>query len=35
MSHKEIKVLPGQEVTHTMNGIKYLESTLLTVPGVP
>jgi len=34
-SCKEIKSLLGQEVTDMARGIKYYESTLLMVPGVP
>jgi len=32
---KEIESLPGKEVFDASGGITYLESTLLTVPGVP
>jgi len=35
ISREEIKLLLGQEVTNTKEGMRYLESTLLMVPGVP
>ena len=34
MSRKEIESLPGHKVTSAETGLQYLESTLLTVPGV-
>jgi hypothetical protein len=35
LSREEIELLPGQEVTDVIEGVKYLEFTLLTVPGIP
>jgi hypothetical protein len=35
MSRKEIETLTGQEVSNAEEGIRYLEHTLLTVPGAP
>jgi hypothetical protein len=33
--HEEFTMLPEQEATNTAEGMKYLEYTLLTVPGSP
>jgi hypothetical protein len=35
ISRDEIELLPGQEITDTIEGMRYLESTLLMVPGNP
>ena len=35
MSCQEIELLPNQEVTDVMGGVKYLNSTIIMVPGVP
>jgi hypothetical protein len=35
LSRTEIEKMDGQEVTDAKKGMSYLESTLLTVPGVP
>jgi hypothetical protein len=35
MSRDEIELLPGQDITARIEGVRYLESTLLTVPGTP
>jgi hypothetical protein len=35
LSREEIELLPGQEITDVIEGMRCLESTILTVPGVP
>jgi hypothetical protein len=35
MNREEIEALPGQEVTDAQKGMRYLESTLLMIPGTP
>ena len=35
LNRKDIEELPDQEITSTEGGMSYLDSTLLTVPGVP
>jgi hypothetical protein len=35
LSREEIEVLSEQEITDVTEGMRYLESTLLTVPGIP
>jgi hypothetical protein len=35
MSREDIEQLPGQDITDAIEGMRYLESTVLTVPGIP
>jgi hypothetical protein len=35
LSREEIEEMPGQEIRNKTEGMRYLESTLLTVPEVP
>jgi hypothetical protein len=35
LSRAEIEMLPGQEIMNAKEGMRYLESTLLTVPDIP
>jgi hypothetical protein len=34
LSRGEIEVLPGQEIMNATEGMRYLESTLLTIPDI-